>query len=301
MTDIRVGPSTPKDHDHTGDAGDGGLLTASSLSGTPGGELGGTWASPTVDATHSGSSHAGVVSTHEAASDPHTGYVLESLLDAKGDLIAGSADNTPAKVTVGANDTILMADSAQTAGLKWVGSQTPVAVGSGAAAEGSADTYSRGDHIHAPPDYILIRDEKAQNTAGGTFTSGAWRTRDLNTEVVDTGSLASVASNQITLNAGTYVIRASAPAYSVNSHQTRLQNVTDASTVLIGTSEYNRAGTGPDYPSGRSWIIGRFTIASSKTFEVQHQAVTTGTTSGFGVAGNLTTEVYTVVELWRVA
>src|SRR6187399_398454 len=28
---------------------------------TPGGELGGTWASPTVDATHSGSSHAGVI------------------------------------------------------------------------------------------------------------------------------------------------------------------------------------------------------------------------------------------------
>ncbi len=45
---------------------------------TPGGELGGTWASPTVDSTHSGSSHAGVVSTHEAASDPHTGYQKES-------------------------------------------------------------------------------------------------------------------------------------------------------------------------------------------------------------------------------
>jgi hypothetical protein len=45
---------------------------------TPGGELGGTWASPTVDATHSGTSHAGVVTTHEAAGDPHPGYRLES-------------------------------------------------------------------------------------------------------------------------------------------------------------------------------------------------------------------------------
>lgn len=45
---------------------------------TPGGELGGSWASPTVDATHSGSSHAGVITTHEAAGDPHTGYQLES-------------------------------------------------------------------------------------------------------------------------------------------------------------------------------------------------------------------------------
>lgn len=56
-----------------------GDLSAEIVVGTsPGGELGGTWASPTVDTTHSGSSHAGVVSTHEAASDPHTGYRLES-------------------------------------------------------------------------------------------------------------------------------------------------------------------------------------------------------------------------------
>lgn len=33
---------------------------------TPGGELGGTWASPTVDATHSGSSHAGIQAAAEA-------------------------------------------------------------------------------------------------------------------------------------------------------------------------------------------------------------------------------------------
>lgn len=33
-------------------------LTATELTGTPGGELGNTWSSPTVDATHSGSSHS---------------------------------------------------------------------------------------------------------------------------------------------------------------------------------------------------------------------------------------------------
>ncbi len=38
-----------------------GLLSGEIVAGTaPGGELGGTWASPTVDATHSGSSHASV-------------------------------------------------------------------------------------------------------------------------------------------------------------------------------------------------------------------------------------------------
>lgn len=42
-----------------------------------------------------------------------------TILDAKGDLIAASAADTPAKVTVGANGEVLTADSTQAAGVKW--------------------------------------------------------------------------------------------------------------------------------------------------------------------------------------
>lgn len=74
--------------------------------------------------------------------------VLASTFDAKGDLIAGTADNTYSKLTVGADDTILMADAAQTTGLKWVApTTTPAAIGTQAG--GSADTFARGDHVHA--------------------------------------------------------------------------------------------------------------------------------------------------------
>ncbi len=94
--------------------------------------------------------------THEAATDPHAVYVLESLYDAKGDLISASADNTPSLVTVGANDTILMADSTATAGLKWVASASPTGAETFgcAAATGTADTFTRGDHVHALP-YVI--------------------------------------------------------------------------------------------------------------------------------------------------
>lgn len=90
---------------------------------------------------------------HVAAADPHTGYILESLLDAKGDLISASADNTPAKLTVGANDTILMADSGQTTGLKWAAAATTTEIADIATSEsaGTSDTYARGDHVHAAP------------------------------------------------------------------------------------------------------------------------------------------------------
>jgi hypothetical protein len=97
------------------------------------------------------------VTAHAAAGDPHTGYVLESLLDAKGDLISASADNTPIKLTVGADDTILMADAAAASGLKWVAAASPSAVGT-AAATGTADTFTRGDHVHAHETAHLAHD-----------------------------------------------------------------------------------------------------------------------------------------------
>jgi hypothetical protein len=45
--------------------------------------------------------------------------ISPTLLDAKGDLIAASANDTPAKVTVGADGTVLTADAASAAGVKW--------------------------------------------------------------------------------------------------------------------------------------------------------------------------------------
>jgi hypothetical protein len=67
--------------------------------------------------------------------------VAKATVDAKGDLIAGTADNTVDRLAVGANDTVLTADSSTATGLKW------------AAAGGAAD-------------YTLLN-------AGGTALTGA--------------------------------------------------------------------------------------------------------------------------------
>lgn len=57
-----------------------------------------------------------------------------SILDAKGDLISATAADTPARLAVGANDTVLTADSSTSTGLKWsapvTGSMTQLATGS---------------------------------------------------------------------------------------------------------------------------------------------------------------------------
>ena len=51
---------------------------------------------------------------------------MATAIDAKGDLVAGTAADTFARLAVGANGTVLTADSAETTGLKWA---TPVSGG----------------------------------------------------------------------------------------------------------------------------------------------------------------------------
>ena len=99
----------------------------------------------------------------------------DAIWDAKGDLAAGTGANTASKLTVGSNDTVLMADSAQTTGLKWVASQTPSTQAFGdSAAEGTADTYARGDHKHAMPASpagSILEQHAAASSATLDFTS----------------------------------------------------------------------------------------------------------------------------------
>jgi hypothetical protein len=147
---------------------------------------------------------------------------------------------------------------------------------------------------------LHVRDEKANGTNGGTFTNGAWQTRTLNTSLTNQISGASLSSNQITLPSGTYYIHASAPAYSIDRHKLKLRNTTDSSDTLIGTSEQ---GENAYAGFNRSFVIGRFTIAAQKTFELQHRCTTTISTNGFGLSSTWSgeIEVYTDVQIWKVA
>jgi hypothetical protein len=76
-----------------------------------------------------------------ATSTAASTYVPNSLADAKGDLIVGTADNTISKLTVGANGQSLVADSTTTSGLRWQDSQ---AAGKNAVINGGMDIWQRG-------------------------------------------------------------------------------------------------------------------------------------------------------------
>lgn len=71
-----------------------------------------------VDGTLAGNSDVKVASQKATKTYADT-KIASSIVDAKGDLISASADNTPVKLAVGANYTKLKADSAESNGLKW--------------------------------------------------------------------------------------------------------------------------------------------------------------------------------------
>lgn len=148
------------------------------------------------------------------------------------------------------------------------------------------------------PYYAWFRDVKTANTGGGTFTSGAWQVRTLNTSQVNTIPSASLdtVNNWFTLPSGSYYIRAFAPAYAVNRHKAKLFNYTDNTDTIFGSSEF--VGTTIQTSSR---IEGNFTISTTKTFQIQHRCQTTVSTQGLGVESNISViEVYTEVYIYKI-
>lgn len=148
--------------------------------------------------------------------------------------------------------------------------------------------------------YAIICDQKTQDTDGGTFTNGAWRTRDLNTTIADPDGIVSIVSNQFTLQAGSYYIEAYAPSFGSNANVARLYNVTDSLVTQVGSHSYARSASG-DLGDSKAWVHARVTITGSTTFEIQHRCATTRSTNGFGVGHNLGVETYTVVKIFKEA
>lgn len=72
--------------------------------------------------------------------------IQNSIVNAKGDLIGASANDTPAILSVGANNTVLIADSTTSTGLAWAGgwtSYTPTVTGNSAFTLGNGTLVGR--------------------------------------------------------------------------------------------------------------------------------------------------------------
>lgn len=144
----------------------------------------------------------------------------------------------------------------------------------------------------------LYQDRKPANTAGGTSVSGSWQTRTLNTEVFDDigGSLA---TNQITLQAGTYDVSAMATFYRATTAKLRVRDVTNNVTLAVSLSHFLFNNTTDGDQSIH--LSGRFTLTAEAVIELQYRVGNAQTGSGLG---NLTNfgeeEVYASLLLAEV-
>mgnify|MGYP001409270286 CR=1 FL=1 len=101
----------------------------------------------------------------------------------------------------------------------------------------------------------ILYDEKDKDVAGGTFTYGAWRTRDLNKISYSGGygdastekfvTLDPYVSNQFNLVAGSYLLEWQCPAYRIDGHQSRLNQLGVGATstnerFFYGTNQYEQ-------------------------------------------------------------
>ena len=148
-------------------------------------------------------------------------------------------------------------------------------------------------------DIAIFNETQANGTEGGTFTSGSFVKRTLNTTVVNNITGCSIASSVITLPAGTYFVSALAPALQVSNHKLRLQNTSDATTIAIGT---NNSTAAANTVQTTATLVTCFTLAASKTIELQHRCATTAATYGLGTQNGFSvSEIYSSITIARIA
>lgn len=126
---------------------------------------------------------------------------------------------------------------------------------------------------------VIIQDQRPSGTSGGTAATAAWTTHVLNTEVADPAGLATIAANQVSLLAGTYQVRAAIRFNGIQNGKIRLRNITDGATLAIGQSVFAPVASQTSDPST---MEGRFTIAATKTLELQYFASSTSTVVDLG-------------------
>ena len=124
----------------------------------------------------------------------------------------------------------------------------------------------------------VFQDQRSNGTDGGTAgAGGVFLPRTLQTTIVNTISGASLATNQITLPAGTFAVQANAAFYRTGETQIRFKSTT-TSTVIHG--EQTRIDTGAT--GDALHLSGVLVLSASETFQLEYYVESNPGTAALG-------------------
>ena len=176
-----------------------------------------------------------------------------------------------------------------------------------ASGSASSSTFLRGDNSWAATGgkfsaYAMIEDRKSDGTNGGTFSGGAWRTRDLNTEVTDPNNIVSISSNTFALSGSTsdkYLVRWRSPAYKVDVHGSRLYCTTDSNVAAKGSASVCKG----NYGIATTISHGMARLDGGKSYRIEAYAWQTISGDGFGSTWSASwcPGIYAQVEIMKEA
>jgi hypothetical protein len=136
------------------------------------------------------------------------GGIQPTLLTAKGDLISATAASTVARLAVGSNDQILVADSTASTGLKWA----------------------------TPASGTTFKGASCYNSANLTIANATWTNVALNSEHFDTDAFHSTSVNNtrftIPAGLGGYYLATANMAWQLNATGTRILRVLKNGTAV---------------------------------------------------------------------
>jgi len=143
--------------------------------------------------------------------------------------------------------------------------------------------------------------EQQNSGEGGGSANNNWQTRTLNTKVIDTDGLGSLASNQFTLSAGTWLIQAYAPCSQVDQTQLCIVDTAGPTYYGISNNAYNTTSPTPTVVI-TAVTVATVPAASTKTFYIRHW--TSHQQNGYGLGGGgggaNTPKIYTTVVCTKV-
>tara|TARA_B100000282_G_scaffold212874_1_gene157182 strand:- start:16 stop:705 length:690 start_codon:yes stop_codon:yes gene_type:complete len=172
---------------------------------------------------------------------------------------------------------------------------------------GTAGQYLKSNGTSAAPTwgtarfstYAIICELNGDTTDAGTLTANTWMTRDITHEQADPDNIVTLdGSGNFTLQAGTYFVEWSAPAWRCDRHTTRLYDVNAGIAKGFGTLEFSQDSGSYTQSSSRGFA--RFTITSSNTYRLQTKGNITKSGDGLGLdPNNLGICLYAFAKIYK--